>query len=82
MVRADPPRVEVRFAAPRPAPLLDGVSVVEATGTTMALVVDTARTPIRLVLDALLDGAPVEDISVVDPPLEQVIAEVYGLQRP
>ena len=31
------------------------------------------------VLDELLDGPAVADISVVDPPLEQVIAEIYEL---
>ena len=36
-------------------------------------------TPIRAVLDELLDGPAVADISVVDPPLEQVIAEIYEL---
>jgi ABC-2 type transport system ATP-binding protein len=44
----------------------------------MKLVVDTTRVSIRVVLDALLDGPSVVDISVVDPPLEQVIAEIYG----
>ena len=45
----------------------------------MRLVVDTDRTSIRDVLDELLDGPAVADISVVDPPLEQVIAEIYEL---
>ena len=44
----------------------------------MKLVVETARTDIRTVLDDLL-GPSVADISVVDPPLEQVIAEIYEL---
>jgi hypothetical protein len=44
----------------------------------MKLVVDTTRVTIREVLDALLTGPSVADISVVDPPLEQVIAEIYG----
>ena len=45
----------------------------------LRLVVDTQVTPIRAVLDVLLDGPAVVDISVVDPPLEQVIAEIYEL---
>jgi ABC-type uncharacterized transport system ATPase subunit len=32
---------------------------------------------VREVLDVLLDSWAVADISVVDPPLEQVIAEIY-----
>jgi viologen exporter family transport system ATP-binding protein len=57
----------------------DGVTVVEHTPATVKLVVDTTRRSVRDVLDALLDhGDAVADISVVDPPLEQVIAEIYG----
>jgi hypothetical protein len=39
--------------------------------------VDTRRTSVRSVLDELLDGHGIADISVVDPPLEQVISEIY-----
>ena len=62
--------------------VIDGVTVLEQTATTMKLVVDTSRTSIRAVLDVLLDGPSVADISVVDPPLEQVISEIYGLPHP
>jgi ABC-2 type transport system ATP-binding protein len=73
--------VEVNLGQPAAPLILDGVTVLEQTATTMKLVVDTTTTSIRTVLDALLDGATVADISVVDPPLEQVIAEIYELPR-
>ncbi len=74
--------VEVGLGEPT-APLeIDGVTVLEHTATTMKLVVDTSRTSIRMVLDVLLAGPSVADISVVDPPLEQVIREIYGLPHP
>jgi ABC-type uncharacterized transport system ATPase subunit len=57
--------------------MIPGVAVVEHTPTTMRLVVDTSRRSIRDVVDALLDSCLVADLSVVDPPLEQVIAEIY-----
>lgn len=69
--------VEVSLGAPRPPLDLVGVTVLEHTDTTVRLVVDTGLTSIRQVLDALLDGPSVTDISVVDPPLEEVIARVY-----
>jgi len=74
--------VEVGLGQPVRPLVLDGVTVVEQTATGMKLVVDTSATSIRAVLDALLDGPSVADISVVDPPLEQVIAEIYALPRP
>jgi ABC-2 type transport system ATP-binding protein len=80
--------IEVGLARPLGADVLGeavgpaegaGVVVVERTPTTLKLVVDTTRRSVRDVLDAVLDhGDAVADISVVDPPLEQVIAEIYG----
>jgi ABC-2 type transport system ATP-binding protein len=69
--------VEVGLAAPVPAPDIDGVTVVAHTDTTIDLSVDTNRRSVRDVLDIVLTEWPVADISVTDPPLEQVIAEVY-----
>jgi ABC-2 type transport system ATP-binding protein len=76
--------IEVGLARPVDAPgaggaIGGGVVVVEHTPATVKLVVDTTRRSVRDVLDAVLDhGDAVADISVVDPPLEQVIAEIYG----
>lgn len=70
--------VEVGLSAPTPLPPIVGVSVLEHSDATVKLVVDTTTTSIRHVLDDLLDRLPVADISVVDPPLEQVIAAIYA----
>ncbi len=72
--------VEVGLIEPIAAPTQVGVTVLEHTEQVLRLVVDTHLTPIRAVLDELLDGPAVADVSVVDPPLEQVIAEIY--ERP
>jgi ABC-2 type transport system ATP-binding protein len=74
--------IEVRFEEP-PASgslLLDGLRVVRQSGTEYKLVVDTRQRSIRHVLDTLLDTERVADISVLDPPLEDVIARIYGVQ--
>ena len=70
--------VDVGLTGPIAPPAFDGVRVLEHTDQTLKLVVETGRTDIRTVLDALL-GPHVADISVLDPPLEQVIAEIYEL---
>jgi ABC-2 type transport system ATP-binding protein len=69
--------VEVGLTAPIDAPA--GVDVVEQTPSTLRLTVDTTTASIAAVLDELLRTGNVADISVVDPPLEEVIAEIYGL---
>ncbi len=56
---------------------LPGVEIVEHTDVSLKLVVDTSQVSVRSVLDALLDGPAVGDITVTDPPLEDVIAELY-----
>jgi ABC-2 type transport system ATP-binding protein len=73
--------VEVSLGEPCAPIVLGGVEVLEQSASHMRLVVDTTTTSIRGVLDALLDSASVADISVVDPPLEQVIAEIYELPQ-
>ena len=56
------------------------VEVLERSATVVSIDVDTRLRPVREVLDLLLDAVPVADLSVVDPPLEQVIGEIY--ERP
>lgn len=74
--------VEVGLSAPTQLPVAEGVTVLEHSATAVKLVVDTTATPIRRVLDGLLDHLPVADISVLDPPLDQVIAAIYARPRP
>ena len=69
--------VEVRFENPPDAIDVAGARVLKGSRTGYKLVVDTAARSIREVLDDLLDGYEVADISVLDPPLEEVITRIY-----
>ena len=51
-------------------------------GAAIDLSVDTTRRSVRDVLDTVLTDWQVADITVTDPPLEQVIAEVYTAAAP
>jgi len=57
-----------------------GVTVSLLAPTHASLDVDTGVRAIKEVLDAVLTSLPVADLSVVDPPLDRVIGEIY--QRP
>jgi ABC-2 type transport system ATP-binding protein len=70
--------LEVRFEEAPGDVAIGGVQVTPRSDTVYGLVVDTRRLSVREVLDELLDGYAIADISVVDPPLEQVISEIYG----
>jgi ABC-2 type transport system ATP-binding protein len=69
--------VEVGLDRPAAPLVLDGVRVAEQRDDALSLIVDTRVRSIRAVLDVVLDSCAVADISVVDPPLEDVIAQIY-----
>jgi ABC-2 type transport system ATP-binding protein len=73
--------VEMGLTMPIAPVAAPGVTVLTHTATGMKLAVDTTVTSIRAVLDVLLDGPAVGDITVIDPPLEDVIAEIYTRPR-
>ncbi len=70
--------IDVRFEAPPDELAVDGARVTKLSGAGAKLVVDTERTPIQRVLDDLLDRYPVVDISVADPPLEEIVSHIYA----
>lgn len=73
--------IEVGLQHPVPAFQIDGVSTVVHDAYSIKLSVDTSSVAISDALHAVLDVAGVADITVLDPPLEQVIAEIYELPR-
>ncbi len=60
---------------------LPGVLAEPISPSLVRFEVDTNQTPIRRVLDTVLAAVPVADLSVVDPPLEHVIADIYEQPR-
>ncbi len=62
-----------------PQPIsLPGVEVFEAVGYAIKLNVDTTIVPIEKVVETVLQCAPVADITIENPPLEDVIAHIYA----
>jgi len=70
--------LDVRFEQPPASVEVEGARLVKLSGAGAKLVVDTGRRPIRSVLDDLLDRYDVVDISVVDPPLEEIVSHIYA----
>ena len=57
---------------------LDGeVTFDEPAPGLVGMELDTAATPVRLVLDRILDTVDVADVSIIDAPLEQIISDIY-----
>lgn len=70
--------IEVTVASPVAALETPGVSELSHDDGSVRLVLDTTRCSVRDLLDDVLARWPVVDVSVTDPPLEQVIATIYG----
>jgi ABC-2 type transport system ATP-binding protein len=60
--------------------LLDtsGVRVMKARGHGLKLEIDTARTPLEPVIAAIMQRCHIVDMTIADPPMEEIIADIYG----
>lgn len=56
---------------------LDGVSIENSNDHQLTLVVDTKKIGIDVVLKEVVAGRDIADISIYDPPLEEIIEKVY-----
>jgi ABC-2 type transport system ATP-binding protein len=72
--------VDVRFDRKLDFLEVPGTRLVDFSGEGARLVVNTEASSIRSVLDLLLDRYPVIDVSVTDPPLEEIVSHIY--ERP
>lgn len=73
--------VEIGLREPASPINIEGVETIEHDARSIKLSVNTAETSIRDALNIVLGSTSVADISVIDPPLEQVIAEIYQAPR-
>lgn len=56
---------------------LPGVEIVKAKGFGVKLEIDTDQQPIEHVIALLMGGLPIADITIEDPPMEEIIAAMY-----
>ena len=73
-------RISLKLVEPVPDVLLEGVTTVRHDDFELVVEVDTAVTPIESAVGRLM-GAHVADVSVEDPPLEEIIAAMYTTER-
>jgi ABC-2 type transport system ATP-binding protein len=70
-------RISLKLLSPLAPIALPGVRVVRQDEYEVAVEIDTAQLPIEAAVNALMDGARVADVSIEDPPLEEIIAAMY-----
>jgi len=71
--------VTIQSAAPSVAVDLPGVTRRASEAHTTILVVDTARARIEQVIAMALTGGGIDDVAIEDPPMEDVIHEIYAV---
>jgi len=70
--------IDLKLSAPFDGGLhLPGVSVLKAKGYGVKIGVDTALTPIDVVVGEILRAYQVQDITIQNPPMEEIIAAIY-----
>ena len=70
--------IELKLAEERPPIALPGVTVVEAQPYRLRFEVDPDQQPIEQLIARLMTAYRVADLTVEEPPLEQVIAAIYA----
>jgi viologen exporter family transport system ATP-binding protein len=70
-------RIEIKLLEPAATVNLPGMRVVRQDDYELVVEIDTTQVPIEAAVAALMDGARVADISIEDPPLEEIIAAMY-----
>lgn len=68
--------ITVKFFEPRVLPEMDGVTITES-GAQAVLTVDTLVQPIGGVMQAVTAKGGVADITVTDPPMEEIITTIF-----
>src|SRR6185295_3177836 len=62
---------------PPPLPEIPGVRLIKASAMGRKLEVDTDQRPIAEVVSQMMAALPVADVTVEDPPMEEIIAAIY-----
>ena len=57
---------------------VEGVQVLKAKGHGLKLEIDTSRCPLEPIIAAVMQHCHIVDMTIADPPMEEIIAKIYG----
>ncbi|HET7637377.1 MAG TPA: ATP-binding cassette domain-containing protein [Ktedonobacteraceae bacterium] len=84
MLKTDPESGKQRLSIQLPASIheemlvTEGVEIVKAKGYGLKLEVDTSRCPLEPIIAAIMQHCHIVDMTISDPPMEEIIAKIYG----
>ena len=70
--------ISLQSIAPRIEIALPGVTVLPSAPHTQILEVDTRLVRVEQVIARALEAGGIEDITIEDPPMEEVVREIYA----
>jgi ABC-2 type transport system ATP-binding protein len=56
----------------------EGVEVLKVKGHGLKLEIDTSRAPLEPIIAAIMQHCHILDMTIADPPMEEIIAKIYG----
>ena len=59
----------------------DGIQILEVRGHSLKLAVDTALCPLEPILAAIMQRCHILDMTIADPPMEEIITAIYNEQH-
>jgi ABC-2 type transport system ATP-binding protein len=70
--------IDLKLLAPVSSVAMPGVTVLRREEYELTLEVDTATQSVEAVVSRVLNNGGVADITITEPPMEEIIAEIYG----
>jgi ABC-2 type transport system ATP-binding protein len=58
----------------------EGIQVLKAKGHGLKLEIDTSRCPLEPIIAAIMQHCHILDMTISDPPMEEIIARIYGVK--
>jgi ABC-2 type transport system ATP-binding protein len=84
LLRTDAESGEQRLSVQLPTSIheevlvVEGVKVLKAKGHGLKLEIDTSRCPLEPIIAAVMQHCHILDMTIADPPMEEIIAKIYG----
>jgi ABC-2 type transport system ATP-binding protein len=86
LLKADEKSGEQRLSIQLPSSIheelfeTEGIQVMKAKGYGLKLEIDTSRCPLEPIIAAVMQHCHILDMTIADPPMEEIIARIYGEQ--
>ena len=72
--------IQLPFSIHEELLVTEGIQIMKARGHGLKLEIDTSRCPLEPIIAAVMQHCHILDMTIADPPMEKIIARIYGEQ--